>query len=88
MSKKKNKVLADCSSRMIYESRIRNDCTQYEYSELIALSPRAYENLELGKSLPQFQTLVNLSIAGGLDLNLLIDEIRSNGYTIEDERNS
>ena len=66
MSKKHNKVLTDCSSRLIYESRMKNDCTQHEFSELIALSPRAYENLELGKSLPQFQTLVNLSIAGGL----------------------
>ena len=88
MSKKHNKVLTDCSSKILYETRIKNDCTQHEFSELIAISPRAYENLELGKSLPQFQTLVNLSIAGGLDLNSLVNEIRDKGYKIEDERNS
>ncbi len=88
MSKNHNKVLTDCSSKVLYETRIRNDCTQHEFSELIAISPRAYEDLELGKSLPQFQTLVHLSIAGGLDLNYLIDEIKENGYTIEDARNS
>ena len=82
MSKKHNKVLTDCSSRLIYESRIKNECTQHEYSELIALSPRAYEDLENGKSLPQFQTLVNLSLAGGLDLNSLIEEIKEKGYKI------
>ena len=73
---------------MIYNARVKNNCTQDEFSELIALSPRAYEDLELGKSLPQFQTLINLSIAGGLDLNLLVEEIEQSGYEINDERNS
>ena len=88
MSNPHHKVLKSCSSKLIYEARIKTDCTQHEFSELIALSPRAYEDLELGKSLPQFQTLVNLSIAGGLDLNSLVDEIKDSGYKIEDERNA
>ena len=87
MSNSHHKVLKNCSSKLIYEARIKNDCTQHEFSELIALSPRAYEDLELGKSLPQFQTLVNLAIAGNLDLNSLIEEIKSNGYEVEDSRN-
>ncbi len=82
------KILEDCSSRLVYEARIKRDCTQHEFSELIALSPRAYEDIELGKSLPQFQTLVNLSIAGGLDLNSLVEEIKGKGYKIEDVKNA
>ena len=85
---KHRKILEDCSSRLVYEARIKNDCTQHQFSELIALSPRVYESLELGKSLPKFQTLVNLSIAGGLDLNSLVEEIKKKGYEIEDERNA
>ena len=87
MSNSHHKVLKSCSSKLIYETRIKNNCSQHKFSEMIALSPRAYEDLELGKSLPKFQTLVNIAIAGNLDLNSLVDQIKSNGYKIEDSRN-
>lgn len=81
---KQQKILKDTFASALYRSRINHDCSQSEFAELCAVSPRAYEDLELSKSLPSFRTFINISIACNLDVNKLISKIKENGYEIVD----
>ena len=80
-------ILKNTLSDMLYHAREKRDFTQSEFAELCALSPRAYEDLELRKSLPSFRTLVNIAIACNLDTNELILRIKESGYQVLDEVN-
>ena len=43
-----------------------------------------YTDLENGKRLPSFRSLINIIINGGININLFIEEIIKAGYVPED----
>lgn len=59
--------------------------TQQVMAEKSAITLKEYSNLELGKCLPKFQTLVNMAIAFNIDLNLYISSVIELGYVVMDK---
>ncbi len=72
-------------SKAIYKARKHLDKTQESVSEMLCLSPKEYRNIESGKSLPLFDTLLRLRMVLKIDINSICDEIIKAGYHIEDK---
>ncbi len=70
--------------KTLYFRRIELKLNQEKMAERCCLSPRQYIDLENGKRLPSFKSLINIIINGGIDLNLFIEEIIKVGYVPED----
>ena len=70
--------------KTLYFRRMELKLNQEKMAETCCLSPRQYIDLENGKRLPSFRSLINIIINGGIDLNLFIEEIIKAGYVPED----
>ena len=77
-------ILKKCFGKALYFRRIELKLNQEKMAERCCLSPRQYIDLENGKRLPSFKSLINIIINGGIDLNLFIEEIIKAGYVPED----
>ena len=77
-------ILKMCFGKTLYFRRIELKLNQEKMAERCCLSPRQYIDLENGKRLPSFKSLINIIINGGIDLNLFIEEIIKVGYVPED----
>ena len=77
-------ILKMCFGKTLYFRRIELKLNQEKMAERCCLSPRQYIDLENGKRLPSFKSLINIIIHGGIDLNLFIEEIIKVGYVPED----
>ena len=77
-------ILKMCFGKTLYFRRIELRLNQEKMAEKCCLSPRQYIDLENGKRLPSFKSLINIIINGGIDLNLFIEEIIKAGYVPED----
>ena len=77
-------ILKMCFGKTLYFRRIELKLNQEKMAERCCLSPRQYIDLENGKRLPSFKSLINIIINGGIDLNLFIEEIIEVGYVPED----
>ena len=77
-------ILKMCFGETLYFRRIELKLNQETMAERCCLSPRQYIDLENGKRLPSFKSLINIIINGGIDLNLFIEEIIKAGYVPED----
>ena len=73
-------ILKMCFGKTLYFRRIELKLNQEKMVERCCLSPRQYIDLENGKRLPSFNSLVNIIINSGIDLNLFIEEIIKVGY--------
>ena len=78
------KILKMCFSKTLYFKRVELKLNQKKMAERYYLSPRQYTDLENGKRLPSFKSLINIIINSGIDLNLFIEEIIKAGYALED----
>ena len=76
-------ILKMCFGKTLYFRRIELKLNQEKMAERCCLSPRQYIDLENGKRLPSFKSLINIIINGGIDLNLFIEEIIKVGYVPE-----
>ena len=72
----------------LYEKRIELNLSQQKMAERCFLSIRQYSDLENGLRLPSFESLVNISLQSGLNLNKVIDDLVKNGYVGNDNKNS
>lgn len=77
-------ILKLCFGKTLYFRRMELKLNQEKMAEKYCLSPRQYIDLENGKRLPSFRSLINIIINGGIDINLFIDEIIKAGYVPED----
>ena len=77
-------ILKMCFGKTLYFRRIELKLNQEKMAERCCLSPRQYIDLENGKRLPSFKSLINIIINSGIDLNLFIEEIIKAGYVPED----
>ena len=77
-------ILKMSFGKTLYFRRIELKLNQEKMAERCCLSPRQYIDLENGKRLPSFKSLINIIINGGIDLNLFIEEIIKVGYVPED----
>ena len=77
-------ILKMCFGKTLYFRRIELKLNQEKMAEKCCLSPHQYIDLENGKRLPSFRSLVNIIIKGEIDLNLLIEKIIKAGYSPED----
>ena len=77
-------ILKKCFSKTLYFRRMELKLNQEKMAEKCCLSPRQYIDLENGKRLPSFRSLINIIINGRIDLNLFIEEIIKAGYAPED----
>ena len=77
-------ILKICFGKTLYFRRIELKLNQEKMAERCCLSPRQYIDLENGKRLPSFKSLINIIINSGIDLNLFIEEIIKAGYVPED----
>lgn len=82
---KHQSILNEVLSLSLYNTRMRFNETQSEFSERCGISPRTYEDLELSHRLPTFKSLINIVIATGLDVNEMVREIQKKGYVVSDE---
>ena len=74
-------ILKLCFGKTLYFRRMELKLNQEKMAEKCCLSPRQYTDLENGKRLPSFRSLI---INGRIDLNLFIEEIIKAGYAPED----
>ena len=77
-------ILKMCFGKTLYFRRIELKLNQEKMAERCCLSPRQYIDLENGKRLPSFRSLINMIINVGIDLNLFIEEIIKADYIVED----
>ena len=77
-------ILKKCFSKTLYFRRMELKLNQEKMAERCCLSPRQYTDLENGKRLPSFRSLINIIINGGININLFIEEIIKAGYVPED----
>ena len=77
-------ILKMCFGKTLYFRRMELKLNQEKMAEKCCLSPRQYIDLENGKRLPSFRSLINIIIKGEIDLNLFIEEIIKVGYVPED----
>ena len=77
-------ILKICFGKTLYFRKIELKLNQEKMAERCCLSPRQYIDLENGKRLPSFKSLINIIINSGIDLNLFIEEIIKAGYVPED----
>ena len=77
-------ILKMCFGKTLYFRRMELKLNQEKMAEKCYLSPRQYIDLENGKRLPSFKSLINIIINGRIDLNLYIEEIIKSGYVPED----
>ena len=77
-------ILKMCFGKTLYFRRMELKLNQEKMAEKCCLSPRQYIDLENGKRLPSFKSLINIIINGRIDLNLYIEEIIKSGYVPED----
>ena len=77
-------ILKMCFGETLYFRRIELKLNQEKMAERCCLSPRQYIDLENGKRLPSFKSLINIIINGGIDLNLFVEEIIKADYIVED----
>lgn len=74
-------------SKLLYYKRIELHLSQEEMAERCCISLRQYVDIENGKRLPSFMSLVNMRINGGLDFDVFIEEILKAGYVPVDNIN-
>ena len=77
-------ILKMCFGKTLYFRRIELKLNQEKMAERCCLSPRQYIDLENGKRLPSFKSLINIIINSGININLFIEEIIKAGYVPED----
>ena len=77
-------ILKICFGKTLFFRRMELKLNQKKVAEKCCLSPSQYIDLENGKRLPSFKSLINIIINGGIDLNLFIEEIIKAGYVPED----
>lgn len=78
-------ILNICFSKTLYFKRIELNLSQEKMSERCCISTRQYTDLENGKRLPSFKSLVNIIIKCDIDLGLFIQEILETGYVAENQ---
>lgn len=72
-------------SQILRTKRAELNLTMGKMSEICGISSRTYEDLEHGKRLPEFVTLINMSIKFKIDLNAYIALITEQGYVVTDK---
>lgn len=72
-------------SAILYSKRMERDLSQEKMAVFCCMSIRQYSDLETGKRLPNFQTLINISINCDIDLNEMLDTIKSKNYVVTDK---
>lgn len=82
---KNSNLLKKYFSQILRVKRNESKLTMEKMSEICGISSRTYEDLEHGKRLPEFITLVNLSIKFKIDLNAYIALVTEKGYVVTDK---
>lgn len=73
--------------KTLYYKRLYFGISQEAMAEKCCISLRQYIDIENGKRLPSFKSLINIIIKSGIDLDEFIKEIQEEGYTPEDYKN-
>ncbi len=74
MTKVVKRVIGDT----LYQKRMEYALSQERMSEVCSISPRQYGDIENCKRLPNCTHLVDIAIRCNIDLNALIEKIKSN----------
>lgn len=73
-------VLKKVFSQILKEKRSEHNYSIAKASELCCISDRAFSNLERANSLPNLETLINLSITFNISLDDYIQKLIQSGY--------
>ena len=72
-------------SKLLYAKRRERKWTQEKSATRCGKTTKQYFNLEKGNSLPEMETLINLTIIYDIDLNQFVRDLVDDGYKIEDK---
>lgn len=67
---------------LLFEYRSKNDLTQRDVADLCGISLRHYQELEIGRSVPQLPTAIRIATALNLSLDSLKDEVAANEVSL------
>lgn len=84
-SDKNLNLLKQAYSEVLILKRNELNYTQKYTTERCGISERQYSNIESQKSLSKLETLVNMRISLGIDLNKVADLAVEKGYIVTDK---
>ena len=69
-------------SRQLYQYRVGHHLTQRQMAELCRVSVRYYQELEIGRALPNLSNAVRIASVTGFSLDSLKSEVDQNAASI------